>query len=218
MPRTASLKNEVIQALLDEDFDRVARLALGSRRVFAILISLAYNKESLVAWRAVEAMGAAVGALADREPGAARDIIHRLLWSVTEESGAIGWSAPEMLAEIVVSRPDSFQDLPPIIISLFEEPPLKPSVLWAIGRLAAAGISLPAGTRGIIAAGLRARDPAARGMAVWAAACLGPGKMPSSISSLATDASRFLLYRGHELAAVRIGTLAREVFHGLQDK
>ncbi len=218
MSRFSSLKAEVVEALLAADFDRVAQLAAASRRVFTILISLAYDKESLITWRGIEAIGPAVGALAGSDPGAARDIVHRLLWSVTEESGAIGWSAPEMLAEIVAGSPGSFQDVVPIIPSFFEEPPLRPGVLWALGRLAAAGVILPAGAGQIVAAGLKARDPAARGMAVWAVGCLGLKEMLAAISSLTTDPGRFMLYRGHELVNTGIGDLAGEVSLGLQAK
>ncbi len=218
MPGVASLKAEVAPALLAADLDRVAQLALKNKRVFTVLISLAYNKESLIAWRAIEAMGLAIGALSERDPGTARGIIHRLLWTVTEESGAIGWSTPEMLAEIVINSADRFRDLVPIIMSLYEEPPFMPGVLWAMGRLAGAGVSLPAAAGAIVSAGLDSPDPAVRGMAVWAAACLGRRQMLPQISSLTTDAGQFLLYRGHELANVRVGALAREVSLGLQAK
>ena len=92
----ASLKERIRAALLGKDFEEVVRQALAEKKVLRILISLAYDKEDLLCWRAIEAMGKAAGAMAEKDPATVRDTVQRLLWSVREESGGIGWSAPEM--------------------------------------------------------------------------------------------------------------------------
>ncbi len=210
------LKKEVREALLEGDFDHILDLAGRNKRVFSILISMAYDKESLAAWRAIKVMGLAVGALAERDPGMARDIIHRLLWSVTEESGAIGWSTPEMLAEIVIHGHGRFDDLPPIILSLQEEPPFVRGVVWAAGRLAEAGLSPAPGAAGLVTACLGHEDPQVRGLAVWAAGGLGLTAALPQIQGLTGDDYRFSLYDGHELSSIRIGTMASKVIEDLQ--
>ena len=210
------LKKEVKEALLEGDFDHILDLAGRNKRVFGVLISMAYDKESLTTWRAIEVMGQAVGVLAERDPGMARDIIHRLLWSVTEESGAIGWSAPEMLAEIVIHGRGRFDDLPPIILSLQEEPPFVRGVVWAVGRLAEAGLAPTPGAAGLITACLGHEDPQVRGLAVWSAGELGlTGALPL-IRDLKGDDFLFTLYDRHELTSVRIGAMAAQVIDNLQ--
>lgn len=213
-----SIKKDVMQALLGADFALIAELAKQHKRVFSILISVTFDKESLIAWRAIEAMGVAVGAVADESPAKARDIIRRLLWSVTEESGSIGWSAPEMLAEAVVNRPGQFLDLPPIILSLSDEPPFLRGVLWAMGRLAEAGLGTPHKTRPLVLECLSHPDPAVRGLAVWAAGQMKISAADPVAAALARDQACFSLYRGGKLVSVRIGDLASSFSHGLQVK
>lgn len=211
------LKKEVKTALLGGDFGRIVELA-GNKRMYGALISMAYDKESLIAWRAIEAMGMAVGALSDDDPHTARDIVRRLLWSVTEESGSIGWSTPEMLAEVVASRPDRFQDLPPIILSLSDEPPFLRGVLWAMGRLAGAGIDLPEGARGLVRESLCHEDPAVRGMALWAASQMAVPGIEFFSTALSRDKGQFNLYKDRELISLQISDLASEVYLSLQAK
>ncbi|MCL5882568.1 MAG: hypothetical protein M1539_01065, partial [Actinobacteria bacterium] len=59
-----SLKNELLAALLARDDERIAELAVNDKRTFAKLIAMAYKKDELLCWRAIEAMGAAAGAVA----------------------------------------------------------------------------------------------------------------------------------------------------------
>ena len=211
-----SVKNEVMQSLVDADFERIAELAKKHKRVFSTLISTTFDKESPIAWRAVEAMGRAVGAVADENPGTARDIVRRLLWSVTEESGSIGWSAPEMLAEVVVNRPGQFLDLPPIILSLSDEPPFLRGVLWAMGRLAEAGLGTPHGTKQLVFKCLSHQDAAVRGLALWAAIQMRLKLGAEAERALAADPGSFSLYRGHRLETVQISALAHQLSRDLQ--
>ncbi len=84
---SASLKEEIKKALLERDFEKVAQRALADKKVFRMLISLAYDKEELLCWRTIEAVGRAAGAVAGKDPAMVRDIVQRLIWSVREESG-----------------------------------------------------------------------------------------------------------------------------------
>jgi hypothetical protein len=212
----ASLKKVVKTALLDGDFDHILQMADQNKRVFGVLISLAYDKDSLVTWRSIEAMGLAVGALAERDTGMARDIIHRLLWLVTEESGSIGWSSPEMLSEIVVHGEGRFDDLPPIIFSLHEEPPFVRGVLWAMGRLAEAGAAPVEGAAELVNECLGHEDPQVRGLAVWAAGQMGLTDAAERIRELSDDQHLFHLYQDHQLNSVTIGELAQKHYAVLQ--
>ncbi len=214
----ATLRKEIKDALIEDDLDRIAAMAPGNKRVFGAIMALTYDKENVIAWRAIEAMGLAVATIAADNPGMARDIVRRLLWSVTEESGSIGWSAPEMLAEVVAQSPGQFSDLPPIIMSLSEEPPFLPGVLWAMGRLAEAGLSLPRDARAVITASLAAAEPGVRGMALWAASRARFPGIGQRVEAMGADRGSFRLYRNRALESVAIGDLARQVSGDLQAK
>jgi len=64
--------------------------------------------------------------------------IRKLLWSLSDESGGIGWSAPEILGEIVSSDPKKFSDIVPLIVEVYdvEEKVFRPGVIYALTRIA----------------------------------------------------------------------------------
>ncbi len=205
------LKEEIKDALLTGDFERVMRRALADKRVFRILISFAYDKESLLCWRAIEAMGKAARAVAEEDPVAVRNIVQRLLWSVREESGGIGWSAPEMLAEIAVNNPLTCADIPAIILSFHEEESFLKGVLWAAGRIAHAGVNGIEGVYEVAQEALGHKDPSVRGLALRAIPRARVAEIADRIKGMIHDEGRCILYENHELVGRRVGDVAREV-------
>lgn len=207
-----SLKNELLQTLLERDHDQIARLARSDKRTFGKLIAFAYNKDGLLCWRAIEAMGAAARAVAANDKATVRNVAQRILWSAREESGGMGWSAPELLAEIAIAAPKAFPDIPPIIISLHSEDEEKvflKGVLRAAGRMGEAGITDVAGSEELIRKSLSHDDPAVRGLAVWAAARAGVDAR-EVISRLIEDEGGLQLYEGGQLVDTTVGDLASE--------
>jgi hypothetical protein len=209
----ASLKEEIKKALLEKDFERIARLALADRKVLRMLISLAYDKEDLLCWRAIEAMGKAAGAVAEKDPAAVRDIVQRLIWSVREESGGIGWSAPEMLGEIVINSQLTCADIPPIIFSFHEEASFLKGVLWAMGRIVHAGVTGTEAAYEIAKEALNHKDPSVRGLALRAIPGDRVAETADRIKGMMYDEGRCTLYEGHELVETRVGDIAKKVLN-----
>ena len=207
----ASLREEIEHALQGKDFEKVAGLALDQKRVFRTLISLTYDKEDLLCWRAIEAVGRAAGAVSKRDPSIVRDIVERLIWSMREESGGIGWSAPEMLGEIVLNAPDTCADIPPIILSFHEEESFLKGVLWSMGRITRAGIGGGEGLYEIARACLSHGDPLVRGLALRAIPRSRLGETADEIRAMAGDEGRFSIYEDHELIVMRVGDMAAEL-------
>ncbi len=207
----ASLKVAVKGALETADFARIERLALESRKVFSILISLAYDKEDLLCWRAIEAMGRAAGAVAKKDPSAVRNVVQRLIWSVSEESGGIGWSAPEMLGEIVINSPQAFADIPPLILSFHEEESFLKGVLWAVGRLSSAGIDGMRGSFDVVVKALNHDDPSVRGLALHALSGLGVKGVEERVKEMFHDEGRCVIYENQELVEAKVSDIARMV-------
>jgi len=208
-----SLKEEIKGALLGRDFEKVARLALADKRVFRMLISLAYDKEDLLCWRAIEAMGKAAGAIAEKDPAIVRNIVQRLIWSVREESGGIGWSAPEMLGEIVINSPLTCADIPPIILSFYEEESFLKGVLWAMGRIVHAGISGMEGSYEVAKEALNHKDPSVRGLALCAIPETRIVETADKIKDMMDDEGRLKIYENHELFETRVGDIAKKVLN-----
>ncbi len=129
------LKRLIKDALIKRDLEKVARYALESPRTVGILFNLSYDKDSIITWRAVEAMGVVARALTERSHEEGRELMKRLLWSITEESGGLGWSSIEMMAEVVVRSPEVFSDIPLLLPEYYDEPVFRDSVLYALWRI-----------------------------------------------------------------------------------
>lgn len=204
-------KDEIKCALLAKDFEKVAQSALDDRKVFRTLISLAYDKEELLCWRAIEAMGKAAGAISEKDPSTVRNTVQRLLWSMSEESGGIGWSAPEMLAEIVINAPGACADIPPIILSFHEEESFLKGVLWAMGRLDRAGIDGIGSSYEVAKEALSHEDPAVRGLALYAMPLARLAEAAVAIEKMVSDDGRLKVYQDHELVETWVGEIARRI-------
>ena len=213
------LKKEVQQALRDADFERVARLALENRKVLGILISLSFDKDDVLCWRAIEAMGIAAAAVAkEQDPAIVRNMVRRIIWSAREESGGMGWSAPELLGEIVHGSPRAFTDIPSIIFSLHtedEEGVFLKGVLRALARMAEVDVGDVDGAHELVLQSLDDDDPRTRGLAVLAAAGLDYSDAVSKLEEMSVDAGRFLKYENGALVDTTVGDEARAALAGL---
>ncbi len=205
------LKEAVKEALKAADFQRIENLALEDKRIFRILISLAYDKEDLLCWRAIEAIGRAAGAVAGKDPSAVRNVVQRLIWSIRDESGGIGWSAPEMLGEIVINSPQDCADIPSIILSFHEEESFLKGVLWAVGRISAAGINGMEGSLDVLMKALGHEDPSVRGLALYSLRRFRVAGVAERVIDMVRDEGRCLIYENHELIEMKVGEIAKRV-------
>jgi hypothetical protein len=132
------LKKSILHALESNDLDAVASLVKENRRALAILVRISYDKETLAGWRAIKAVGIAAKALVKTDHEFLRETVRKLLWSLSDESGGIGWSAPELLGEIVSADPKRFSDIVPLIAQVYEveEEVFRSGVVYALALIA----------------------------------------------------------------------------------
>jgi hypothetical protein len=208
------LKRRVRTLLVDSRVDEVAALAGQTRRVLGLLIALTFDRDPVIAWRAIAAMGVAATRIAPEDPEAIRELLRRLNWLITEESGGICWHAPEAMAEIVRAEPERYADFVPIVVHLLVEAAeedlhhFRPGMLWAIGRLgpvAAAHLTdvLPAMT-----AALDHPDPQVRGTAVWALRQVERSDLVDR-AALRADDGAVVLFEDGTLTRTTVSALAR---------
>jgi hypothetical protein len=133
-----SLKQLILHAIESNDLEAVVSLVKDNKRALAILVRISYDKETLAAWRAIKAVGLAAKALVKTDHEFLRETVRKLLWSLSDESGGIGWSAPELLGEIVSADPKRFSDIVPLIAQVYEveEEVFRPGVVYALARIA----------------------------------------------------------------------------------
>ena len=131
-------KQDLREALERNDLEAVAAFAIGDKKAIPLLVRIAYDKDTLAGWRAIKAVGLAAKEIVKTDDGFMRETVRRLLWSLSDESGGIGWSAPELLGEIVSADPKRFSDIIPLIAQVYEveEEVFRPGVVYALARIA----------------------------------------------------------------------------------
>ena len=108
------------------------------------LFTYIQNTSESVKWRAVRAMGRVVSGMAQSRPERARVIMRRLMWSLNDESGGIGWGAPEAMGEIMARNRNMAREYRNILLSYInpqgnylEYAPLRKGAEWAVDRVKA---------------------------------------------------------------------------------
>ena len=187
------MREEIARVIVSGDeVEKLDQLPAGP--LAARLLKFIGRTEPAVKWPAIEALGRAVARLAAEEMEAAREIIRRLLWSLNDESGAVGWGAAEALAETLARNPQLAEEYGPLLLSLLrQEPtipefePLKAGAIWAVGRLALSRPDLAAHTAADLRPYLSSPEPNLRGLAAWAAGNFKAASLLPDLARLADD-------------------------------
>jgi hypothetical protein len=116
---------------------------ISPRKAINPLISAFYDSDFEIRLKAVKAFGQLVADLAEENMEEARVVMRRLMWTLNDESGGIGWGAPDAMAEAMACSPRLAEEYVRILLSyiredgnLLEFEPLRRGALWGIGRLA----------------------------------------------------------------------------------
>ena len=212
-----NMKNRIKELLTLQAYDQLADMAGQDKGIIRGLISLSYDKQDVMSWRAIEAIGVISRTFSKGRIDILRETIRRLLWSMGEESGGIGWSAAEMLGEIVTGDPDAFNEIIPILWSFREEEMFRAGIVWAMGRIAMIRPELVAFIIHDLPEMLEDRNPAVRGYTVLLMGilpeALNAGTGRQQISKLLGDSSPVPVYNGGELLTQTVGEIAGEVLH-----
>lgn len=118
------------------------------QRLVSPLFTSLYALEDLVRWHGVTAFGHVVPRLAQEDMNAARVVLRRFMWNLTDESGGIGWGSPEAMGEILANHDGLAREYSKILISYIvikkgpdnylEFFPLRKGAYWGIARLSQA--------------------------------------------------------------------------------
>lgn len=187
MARMRAAKAKLKEILHGNDWqEHLGEIAAGGMANVGALFSFLLL-DPLMRHKAAVALGHTVAQIAAENPEAARNIIRRFMWHMSEESGNIGWGIPEAFAECLAASPELAKTYHKILISYIidlgfddnycDNDQLRRSCYWAIGRFAQARPDLASGARQWLLKGLNDKDSICRGMAAWALAQLPPDMM-----------------------------------------
>jgi hypothetical protein len=196
-------------------YEALIELAGRKKRILSWLTALTYDRDPLIGWRAVEAIGLAASRIAAADPEFVRNHLRRLLWLLNDESGGIGWRAPQAIGEILRNQPQCFAEFVPLLISLLdmmEEDAVRfrPGILWAIGRLGPVLPDAVESSTPLIVSCLRDANAQTRGLAAWCLGQLGAIQSVPHLESLLKDESLVDLYVGGQLVRKSVAQLVGE--------
>ena len=181
------------------------------------LIQTFYKTDSLTRWHAITAFGRVVDKIAREEMENARVIIRRLMWSLNDESGGIGWGAPEGMAEAMANNQKLADEYCRILLSyIWEEGnyleylPLRRGAIWGLMRLAQSRPEIfnKIDSARLIKNYLRDDDAESRALAALALGFAGRREFYDDISELLSDRRRFKLYLNEKLREVSVADAA----------
>ncbi len=217
------LKARIGQLLGQDDFQNALETirSIPGRQAVNPLFSLFYSGEEVIRWRAVTAMGAVVGHMADTAMESARVVMRRLMWNLNDESGGIGWGSPEAMGEITAVHAGLAGEFASILISyinpdgnFLEHELLQRGSLWGVGRLAHARPLLAKPAAPFLTAFFDSPDPYLRGTAIWAAAPILNDTMRPLIRTRLSDTAPLRLYRQMKITQTTVAELANAAMDG----
>jgi len=214
-------KRRIVALLGEDDIEMILSELqhLETRALVNPLFAGICSSNETVRWHAITAMGVTVAKIADQEMEQVRIIMRRLMWSLNDESGGIGWGAPESLAEIMANHRGLATEYSHILISYMREdgnylehPTLQHGVLWGIGRLARerADLMLKWHAPRYLIPYLNSEDPPRKGLAAWALGILKEDSVLEKLQKLIDDPHRIRLYWNRDFLSITVGDMAAQ--------
>jgi hypothetical protein len=117
------LKPVVLSLLENPDFKNVLHEIhnLPPRKTINVLFSLLCSADKSLKEKSVIAMGEVVSKMAESDIESARTVMRRLIWSLNEESGWIGWGSAEAMGEIMARNQILADEYHNVLISFITE-------------------------------------------------------------------------------------------------
>jgi hypothetical protein len=196
------------------NFPAVIENARINKRALSFLTALTYDQDKVISWRAVEAIGLSASQIAEHDPEYVRNHLRRLVWLLNDESGGIGWRAPEAMGEVLYHRPGLFAAFIPILVNLMDMEPkdaqrFRSGWLWAMSRLARVLTVEIWSVAPRIMTCLEDKDPQVRGMAVWCFRKMEYQIPQERLDSLSMDEGTVEVYHSPNLEIFTVSDLLK---------
>ena len=226
------VKRQVLAILALENVEEVKRKISGfsPSAVISPLFSGLCSVSETTRHNAIVAFGVVVPTLADENMEAARVVMRRFLWTLNDESGGIGWGAPEAMAEIMASDTRIAKEYLHMLLSYMhgdgeelhqdgnylELPMLQRGLLWGIARLCGAQKELMLANDVVsdLKGYLKSEDGVVRGLALWCLCLLGDATLRREESHLQGDTTRFTVMKDGEATHLSTGELIERYLSG----
>jgi hypothetical protein len=222
------LKKELLTLLAGNDLSVILEGLAGyrERQLITPLFSALCHIDELVRWHAVSVFGRIVARLARQDMESARIVMRRFLWSLNDESGGIGWGAPEAMAEAMFRHKALADEYLHMLVSYMREdgpelfqdgnyielPMLQRGLLWGIDRLIGRYRHRleEMGVTADLKPYLLSEDGDVRGLAVRGLGRLGAASLLREFPGLTDDRHQVRLYSEEGFTDLTVAELVRQ--------
>jgi HEAT repeat protein len=222
-------KRRISKLLESSDIETVIHelRQLPASRVINPLVGALCSSNETARWHAVTALGPIVSDLADHDMEAARIIMRRFMWSLNDESGGIGWGAPEAMGEIMAGHDRLAAEYGHMLVAYMREdgfylelPQLQRGLMWGLARLAMVKPDLLKEKNGpaYLVPYLDSPDSTVKGLAAWALGLLQSKEASSTIKKLINDPTPVRIYLNRTFVADTVGGLAHKALANIIKK
>jgi len=212
------VKQQVRRLLNERDHKRLIELCEQDRRAWNELRFRLYDMDEKIRWSGIEAAAQFMKHLWQKgKTGKVREYMRNLFWSLNDESGGIGWSSPQTIAEMIVHMPELLDPFGSMMIAhTLDEPPLVKAGLWGIGRLGERVAESVEFFKDLVLRVFQNDDPETLSLAAWA---LGEVRYRTALPFLAIIKERKELARIYidgEFHEKQLGQWAKEAIEKIE--
>ncbi len=197
------IKREVIELLRRREFDALVARCDTDTTVWREVRHRFYDLDERIRWSAIETAARLMKKWWDAgKEERVRIYVRTLFWTLNDESGGIGWSSAQAIAEIIALIPSLIEPYGRMMIAhCIDEPPLLKGCFWGIGRVGALMRDAADAFAIEIVESLRGAEVDVLGTAAWA---MGETQFAPGIPFLTS------LFERDETVAIYVGGILYE--------
>ena len=194
------------------------------KKLITPLIRSFYKEDSIQRWLAITAFGKVVAKIAKEDMEQARIIMRRLMWSLNDESGGIGWGAPEAMAEAMANSKELANEYARILLSyvwedgnFLEYLPLRRGALWGLYRLSKTQPDIFKNIKAsdIVGQYISDNDPISKALAMLAISYSGDRRFCEKIAQNISNKNSVTLFIDYDLKKISISDIAKKALKKL---
>jgi hypothetical protein len=173
---SGNLEFKLDEVIARQDWHSLRQITRAqSTKTLRYLIGRLYTPEDESRQQITQALEVVVSDPEILGEGKIRDLLHRFLWWLNDESGAVPFGIPEAIGVVLRARPELQRDFLPLICSMTYDPELlqtgsiERGIFWALGHIGPpAAVCSPDAVRAVADAARQHPDSNTRATAAWA--------------------------------------------------
>jgi hypothetical protein len=206
------VKKQVKTLLSAREHDQLIKLSEKDACYWKEVRFRLYDLNEGIRWAAIETVAGLMRQWwASGKKEQVRNYIRTLFWSLNDESGGIGWSSAQTIAEIIMQIPELADPYASMLIAhTLDEPPLVKGGLWGIGSMGTAALDSVIFFREKVMQMFQSSDDETLGLASWAMGEVGLKEALPYLRLLENDNRTVYIYIGGEFVEKTVGEWASD--------